>query len=91
MYKLGITRCLKREMINSACYGCEKRTVGCHGTCEYYLAWKAEKDAIRDDIRKKRSADYAIGQILYGRSAERRQKYYRECHFRGSALPRKKK
>ena len=77
-------------MTNTVCRYREKRYVGCHSSCEDYIAEKKAREALREEERKKRSVDYAVGQILYGRSAERRQKYFRECHFRGSALPRKK-
>jgi len=27
------------------CYGCQERTVGCHGTCEKYKAWDGKRQA----------------------------------------------
>lgn len=30
------------------CLGCEKRCVGCHATCEAYIAEKAKHDAERE-------------------------------------------
>lgn len=35
------------------CYGCEERQIGCHGTCEKYLAEKASLDKEREDKHKK--------------------------------------
>ena len=35
-------------MITGPCYECEKRTPGCHSSCEDYLSYKAKKDEIRD-------------------------------------------
>lgn len=35
------------------CYGCEERQVGCHGTCERYIAEKASLDKEREDKHKK--------------------------------------
>ena len=34
------------------CKGCTERCVGCHITCETYLAWKQEQNARRADINK---------------------------------------
>lgn len=36
----------------SPCKGCEKRTVGCHSTCEAYIESKAKYEAIAEPIRK---------------------------------------
>lgn len=34
------------------CYGCKERKLGCHSTCEKYLADKAAADAIKENIKK---------------------------------------
>lgn len=31
------------------CKGCQEREIGCHGSCEKYLAWKN----VRDEINRK--------------------------------------
>lgn len=36
----------------SPCKGCEKRTAGCHITCEAYIKSKAEYEALAEPIRK---------------------------------------
>ena len=37
----------------SPCFGCEERTVGCHGICERYKAYNEDQIA---DIQKRRRA-----------------------------------
>lgn len=34
------------------CFECEKRCVGCHATCEAYIAEKAKHDAENEAVRK---------------------------------------
>ena len=36
------------------CKGCEppRRAVGCHGTCEHYVAWQREYDALKAEEKK---------------------------------------
>lgn len=31
----------------STCKDCNKRYIGCHGSCEEYLAFKSEKDSVK--------------------------------------------
>lgn len=35
------------------CYGCKEREVGCHSTCERYLAEKEKLDAEREQKHKR--------------------------------------
>ena len=35
-----------------SCKGCTERHVGCHATCEKYIAEKAENDRIREEAQK---------------------------------------
>lgn len=37
----------------SPCMGCDKRQVGCHSTCETYIAYKAEIEAQNEERRQK--------------------------------------
>lgn len=37
--------------MNAPCKGCQDRQVGCHSTCEKYLAYQAEREAIREKNR----------------------------------------
>ena len=43
--------------IKNKCFGCEKRTVGCHSTCEDYLEFRKQKDNEKIQIKKKEVED----------------------------------
>lgn len=50
-----------------SCYGCEKRHIGCHATCEDYLKERAERDALNEKIRaEKEKEKAAIGTAIQG-------------------------
>lgn len=34
--------------MQAPCKGCKEREVGCHGSCDRYLEFAAEREAIRD-------------------------------------------
>lgn len=36
------------------CKDCKERHEACHDTCEPYLAWKTERDAIREKRQKQK-------------------------------------
>ena len=42
------------------CKGCTDRFPGCHDKCADYLSWKAEKDRLVEEERKKREADACL-------------------------------
>lgn len=43
------------------CYQCTERHVGCHGTCEQYAAFRAEKDkAIQKRHQEQEMKDYRV-------------------------------
>ena len=44
--------------IKNKCFGCEKRTVGCHSTCEDYLEFRKQKDNENTEIQKSKRDDY---------------------------------
>lgn len=44
----------------TVCKDCTERHMGCHGTCERYKAQKAERDAERDAINRKKMNEYAM-------------------------------
>lgn len=50
-------------MMQAQCKGCTERRIGCHVTCEAYLAYAKEREAIRDarrqegEARDRRSAE----------------------------------
>lgn len=37
---------------NSPCMNCTNRHVGCHGTCERYITYRADLDELKDIRRK---------------------------------------
>lgn len=43
-----------------SCHGCQKRSMGCHSSCEIYKEERARYDARKAEIDKKRSVDHAI-------------------------------
>lgn len=48
-----------------SCYGCEKRHINCHASCEDYLKEKAERDALNEKIRLARTKyKAAIGCVV---------------------------
>lgn len=52
------------------CLGCTERKVGCHSTCEKYLADRAVADEIKAELRKKKKEEGDIEGFLKD-SAER--------------------
>lgn len=51
------------------CKDCHDRTVGCHGKCEKYLAYRAELDAINKKVKMEKSgADVAYEGIYHNRA-----------------------
>lgn len=58
----------------SVCYKCTERTIGCHSTCEKYLAEVAENET----LRKKRAgdADYAayLAEVIKRRTNDKNRK-----------------
>lgn len=40
--------------MKNSCYGCEKRRMGCHSTCEDYQKFKAERETINQEKAKRR-------------------------------------
>lgn len=46
-------------MKDNQCRECvpPKRYPGCHADCEAYISWKAEWDALKDEIRKQKQIE----------------------------------
>jgi hypothetical protein len=38
------------------CFYCSNRSVTCHSDCERYLAYKKERDAVNENVRKQKQA-----------------------------------
>lgn len=47
-------------MIDSPCYGCENRGVGCHGRCERFRVWKSERDGRSRLVKRAQEKEYDI-------------------------------
>lgn len=47
--------------MKAPCYGCEKREVGCHATCQGYKEFQAENE----EIKKKKILNYICDEIMY--------------------------
>ena len=44
--------------MKNPCYKCEKRVVGCHGTCKEHKSFREEKDRQKEKIRAENIATY---------------------------------
>ena len=49
---------LARVNFGKVCFGCEKRHVGCHATCEAYIECKAAYEKEKEELKRKRSNAY---------------------------------
>lgn len=57
------------------CLGCEKRFVGCHATCETYIAAKAQHDAEREAAWSVRREIVGYGKSKSGKFLRIRRTY----------------
>ena len=48
---------MKMKKSETPCYECERRTMGCHGTCPDYKAFREEISARTEMIRKQEQLD----------------------------------
>lgn len=53
----------------NCCRDCQERNVGCHATCQKYIADKAQQDADRKRIRR----ECEIDNYLYSMQRKRRK------------------
>lgn len=58
-------------MTKNKCKNCDHREVGCHSTCPDYLAWKAE----REDVKEKRRKDATLNANFYNFKMEQVKKF----------------
>lgn len=47
-------------MKKSPCRYCEERTPECHGTCQKYTRWRAERDRERRERNFQKELEYAV-------------------------------
>ena len=52
-------------MSKGPCFGCNKRQMRCHSTCEDYIAYKDRLAQIKAEMIKKSDADQAVRDVLY--------------------------
>lgn len=53
--------------MKAPCYGCEKREVGCHVTCQGYKEFQAENE----EIKKKKILNCMCDEIMYSYKKEK--------------------
>lgn len=60
--------------IKFSCKGCTERHVGCHSTCEKYIAEKAENDRLRELSAQNRTSIslHSNGTMYSGKSSRRK-------------------
>ena len=63
---------LSMKRIYSPCFKCEKRVIGCHGTCEDYIKYQ-EEIRITADVFSNFATDEKIDKVLIG-NMERRKR-----------------
>lgn len=52
------------SVYNNTCKGCEKRQIGCHGTCEKYLTWQSENEKRKEAVHKENDIKWALRDII---------------------------
>lgn len=50
-----------KNRYKNPCKDCEKRHVGCHGTCDDYKSWSLKEQTYKLEMRKKESPRYFAG------------------------------
>ena len=46
------------DEMKNPCHNCEKRFVGCHGSCEDYKSFREEKDNLKQKLQLEMVADH---------------------------------
>ncbi len=59
--------------MNSPCWGCSGRALGCHGRCKEYEAYKRQQDEIRE---AEHAAKDATG-VLAGKARDKETRFVR--------------
>lgn len=50
--------------INSPCFGCQSRRVGCHSVCDAYIRNKEEREAKRNAILEKVTKERILNEYM---------------------------
>lgn len=59
-------------MKEAPCKKCPHRTIGCHAECERYKAWVEEREAEKEELRRKKREYHAVA--TYMKEARERAK-----------------
>lgn len=62
-------------MIKAPCKDCEKRYVGCHSSCEEYLAFKKDQREYNEKVLNARNKGRQVNTVLF-KNAEKAMKRY---------------
>lgn len=54
-----------------ACKGCIERHLGCHSSCEKYIAAKAERDAMNEALKKEKRIQLDVMVTLLGENQKK--------------------
>ena len=61
------------DVHNAPCHGCGERTADCHGTCEKYLTWYAERQEWLAKVNHAKEMERAMTQHIYKRNSRVRR------------------
>lgn len=59
------------------CKGCQDRVIGCHATCERYMAWKELVDLEREARKQQSSIAYQITSAMHEKWLKWRRNHHR--------------
>lgn len=59
-------------MNDTPCHGCTERRAGCHAECEKYKTWVEEREAEKEELRRKKREYHAVA--TYMKEARERAK-----------------
>lgn len=57
-----------------SCIGCTKRHVGCHSTCEEYIAESKQRLELKKKINKERKKDTEANAVMIERKLKRKER-----------------
>ena len=67
---------LSMKKIYSPCFKCERRVIGCHGTCEDYIIYRKEIK-MTEDVFSNYAKDEKIDNVLIGNMERRKRQHGR--------------
>ena len=67
---------LSMKRIYSPCFKCERRVIGCHGTCEDYIIYRKEIK-MTEDVFSNYAKDEKIDNVLIGNMERRKRQHGR--------------